>query len=65
MKALVFFLLLAFSVPTHAQSATDAATRANLFRYNSEALRDNVQKFVVAYFGDLLCVSLRPSAARR
>lgn len=37
MKALVFFLLLAFSVTTHAQSATDAATRANLFRYNDKS----------------------------
>jgi hypothetical protein len=37
MKALVFFLLLAFSVTTHAQSATDAAARTNLFRYNDKS----------------------------
>ena len=37
MKTLVFFLLLAFSVTTHAQSATDAAARTNLFRYNDKA----------------------------
>lgn len=37
MKALVFFLLLAFSITTHAQSATDAAARTALFRYNDKA----------------------------
>lgn len=37
MKTLLFFLLLAFSVTTHAQSATDAAAHTNLFRYNDKA----------------------------
>jgi hypothetical protein len=34
MKALVLFLLFAFSLTTHAQSRTDAAARTALFRYN-------------------------------
>ena len=34
MKPFVFFLLLAFSLTTHAQSATEAADRTALFRYN-------------------------------
>ena len=34
MKPLVFFLLLAFSLTTHAQSATEVAARKALFRYN-------------------------------
>lgn len=37
MKALVFFLLLAFSVTTHAQSATEVAARKALFRYNDRS----------------------------
>jgi dienelactone hydrolase len=37
MKALVFFLLFAFSLTTHAQSATDAAARRALFRYNDKS----------------------------
>ena len=35
MKALVFFLSLAFSLTTHAQSASDSAARSALFRYNA------------------------------
>jgi len=34
MKTLVFFLLFAFSLTTHAQSANDVAARKALFRYN-------------------------------
>lgn len=34
MKALVFFLLFAFSLTTHAQSANEVADRTALFRYN-------------------------------
>ena len=34
MKALLFFLLLAFPFTTHAQSATEVAARNALFRYN-------------------------------
>jgi len=37
MKALVFFLLLAFSLTTHAQSATEVAARTALFRYNDDS----------------------------
>jgi dienelactone hydrolase len=37
MKALGFFLLLAFSLTTHAQSATDVAARTALFRYNDDS----------------------------
>ena len=37
MKALIFFLCLAFSLTTHAQSATEAAARSVLFRYNANA----------------------------
>jgi dienelactone hydrolase len=37
MKTLGFFLLLAFSLTTHAQSATDAAARTALFRYNDNS----------------------------
>jgi len=37
MKALVLFLLLAFSLTTHAQSRNEAAARANLFRYNDRS----------------------------
>jgi dienelactone hydrolase len=37
MKALVFFLLLAFSLTTHAQSANEVAARTALFRYDDDA----------------------------
>jgi len=37
MKALVFFLLLAFSLTTHAQSASEVAARTALFRYNDNS----------------------------
>jgi dienelactone hydrolase len=37
MKPLVFFLLLSFSVTTHAQSANEVADRAALFRYNNDS----------------------------
>ena len=37
MKALVFFLMLAFSLTTNAQSASDAAARSDLFRYNDRS----------------------------
>ena len=36
MKAFVFVLLMAYSLTTHAQSATDLATRRALFRYNDK-----------------------------
>ena len=35
MKALIFFLLPAFAITAHAQSAAEVAARANLFRYNN------------------------------
>src|ERR1700752_726977 len=35
MKPLVFFLLLAFSLTTHAQSTAEVAARTSLFRYNA------------------------------
>ena len=37
MKALVFFLLLAFSLTAHAQSANENAARSALFRYNDRS----------------------------
>ena len=37
MKALVFFLLLAFSLTVHAQSANESAARSALFRYNARS----------------------------
>ena len=37
MKPLVFFLWLAFSLPTHAQSANEVAARTALFRYNDNS----------------------------
>ena len=37
MKALVFFLLLAFSLTTHAQSGSEVAARRSMFRYNDRA----------------------------
>ena len=37
MKALVFLVLLAFSLTTHAQSATEAAARTALFRYKADS----------------------------
>jgi cephalosporin-C deacetylase-like acetyl esterase len=38
MKALVFLLLLAFPVTTHAQSPTEVAARTALFRYNASPI---------------------------
>ena len=52
MKALVFFLLLAFSIATHAQSATDAAARTALFRYNDKA-NLNVKEVSSEQHGDV------------
>ncbi len=37
MKPLVFFLLLAFALTTHAQSATEVAARTALFRYDDNS----------------------------
>jgi dienelactone hydrolase len=37
MKALVFFLLLAFSLTAHAQSTNESAARSALFRYNDRS----------------------------
>ncbi len=37
MKPLVFFLLLAFSSTTHAQSGSEAASRIALFRYKADS----------------------------
>jgi dienelactone hydrolase len=37
MKALVFFLLLAFSLTTHAQSGSEIAARRSMFRYNDRS----------------------------
>lgn len=37
MKALVFFLVLAFSLTAHAQSANESSSRAGLFRYNDRS----------------------------
>src|SRR5262245_48818945 len=37
MKALVFCLLFALSLTTHAQSATEVAARKGLFRYNDNS----------------------------
>ena len=44
MKALVFVLLLALSLTTHGQSATDASARAALFRYKQSPITINEVK---------------------